>query len=436
MADFYQPPSYQRPLSGRVVNVVQGEPNPLHKVSILRRGQEIIISAYLDDPTYHAVPIGDDVQVARDSGGTWRIQRRTEYQLANFESNHKVEAGRIDGYNINFTRMVSRAQGESLNRASVAATAHDVVVSAYMGVRDNNAETTELRIAGNQLNLGKRGARLVIGQDSRDAAITAGGAVADWTGGALNVGAADDTDGNAIGVLCAPDAGLPASLELPVSGQAPNMIATLNVSQLLQLATALQVYPSGLSGHTPAAPTPPPEDPDITGLTAGTARVALRWRRDLFALLVVWEGGTENTTAVRTIYRGRPGQALADAEITLLHVLESALGGDSLMRRQVLWYYEPIRKDILLTTTTTLATEDEFMFIALVDMPISNMDIPAGITVPAITDGATIVSVGNARWDLWEFETATTQPAPSAAPEQVVIGHLRLADGYRFGTPP
>ena len=445
MPDLYQPPSYQRPLQGRVVDVSLGEPNPLHHVAILRRGQEIIIPAYLDDPTYRAIPAGDDVQVARDAGGTWRIQRRTEYQLADASAGHQVKAGRTENSNLNYaalessfrsvtnqvaySRVISGASvtGSVVNLSAERINADDTPVGSDMflipegfqlglGV-SNDTITTATRVAGT----------------TNTFAITSGGVQADWDNNSLKVGARGDTAGNAVGVLCAPDSGLPASLELPVSGQAPNMIATLTVAELLQLASALQIYPSGLSGYTPGAPTPPPATPGITRLTAGTDKEVRRWRRDRFRLLVVWVGGEETTQVVRRSYvLGRIGEALGEPVAETIYDSEPTADGTG---RFINYYFDPVRRDVLLSLDMPLSTETRFQFLALADNPITTLDIPAGVTVPAITDGSRAVAVENAGWHGWVITTLSTVPGPSAAPRQVVYGSLTLADGFRFGAP-
>ena len=250
----------------------------------------------------------------------------------------------------------------------------------------------------------------------------------------MNVGPAGGTGGAPLGVLVAPTGGLPTSLRLPVSGQPPNQVATLRVADLLQLAAALQVYPSGLAGATPVAPTPPPDQAAITGLTASTERIPQGWRRDRFRLSIAWAGGPESATVTRSRYAGLPGRALAAGRLVRRDVLNSLpLSGGS--GRSISYDYNPIRSDVLLSATRALRNGNALQFLALVDAPITHMTIPEGVSVPDITDGAKSVSIGAADWSAWEFTTLATSPAPSSGPRQVVIGLVRLAPGYRFGSP-
>ena len=179
MADLYQPPSYQRPLSGRVVGVTDGEANPAHRVAIMRRGQEILISAYLDDPSYGAVPLDDYVQVARDAGGTWRILRHTEYQLADAGGAHTVKAGRLDAFDIDYTYMNATAfSDDGAERiAGVYVIASPTAASMSIRIRDGDA-LTALAIGGDTARLGHTDGSVDIAADSTS--VSGGGATAIW----------------------------------------------------------------------------------------------------------------------------------------------------------------------------------------------------------------------------------------------------------------
>ena len=427
--DLYRPPDYQRPVQGVVVAVSEGESNPRHRVAITRRGEEIVVNAYLDDPSYAAVGVGEDVQIARDAGGTWRLQRRTEYRLADAQTGHRIDAGRFIGSDTDYVRILAQSDAGDKD-AAVTVTANDGT-SGLVAIARDGSDSNNLTVLPRTTFLGHPDANVAISEAG--AAVYGGGVVADWQAGAVAVGPAGSV-GAPVGVLVAPATGLPTTLELPVTGTGDNRVATLAVADLLRMATALGVYPEGVSGGTTPVVPPPAAAPAVTGLTAGIAREARRFKRDRHYLVVSWDGGNDQTVALRHQYEGVPGLSIDRApQYTPAWrlVTQPALGGG----HYALYYVDAVTGS-LLQAGQSANTDSEWQYVVAVDQPITDMSVPAGVTVPPITDGVRKLGVSDAVWEKWDMDTIETIPAPGAAPRQIVFGYAKLADGYRFGDAP
>ena len=427
--DLYRPPDYQRPVPGVVVAVTEGESNPRHRVAIMRRGEEIIVNAYLDDPAYAAVGVGEDVQIARDAGGTWRLLRRTERSLSDSRERHTVEAGYWRGARVDFVRL--QAQSEDGRKA-----ANVTVISGrptgVLAVAQDGDFSSRFYVLSTTSFLGHTDANVAI--SGSDAAVSGGGAVGNWVGGAANFGPSGSV-GDPVGVLVAPANGLPATLVLDVEGQPGAQTVTIPVAQLMRLATALQVYPEGISGATEPVVPPPTVAPAVTTLSAGMTREPRRFRRDLYQLTVAWEGGDDDTVAVRRQYSGVPGAPIATAfertPATRMVTLTSSGGA-----KYAVYHVPSAPGNALLRAGQGANDDSSWSFIVAVDQPITDMSVPAGVSVPPITDGVRKLTPTTALWERWDYDVLSTIPAPGVAPRQVILANAKLAPGYRFGDAP
>ena len=430
--DLYRPPDYQRPVQGVVVAVTEGESNPRHRVAIMRRGEDIIVNAYLDDPAYAAVGVGEDVQIARDAGGTWRLQRRTEHRLSDTRGTHLVEAVHIGEHYINLARI--RAQSED-GRRFASATVFTSLLTAVADVTARGGDFySNLSVRPGATFLGDNDNNFATSTANANTTVSGGGAVGNWVGGAANFGPAGSA-GDPVGVLVAPANGLPATLVLDVEGQPGAQTVTIPVAQLMRLATALQVYPEGISGATAPVVPPPTVAPAVTTLSAGMTREPRQFRRDLYQLTVAWAGGDDDTVAVRRQYSGVPGAPIATAfeRTPATRMVTLTSGGGA---KYAVYHVPSAPGNALLRAGQGANDDSSWSFIVAVDQPITDLSVPAGVTVPAITDGVRKLTPTTALWERWDYDVLSTIPAPGVAPRQVILANAKLAPGFRFGDAP
>ena len=425
----YQPPDYQRPLSGEVVDVGD-PPNPVHSVRIVGQGAPVTVKAYLENSGGAAVPVGAAVAVARDGNRTWRIVQQPPAAVTAGQTNAGVrDTSRIDlaGNPVSETTL---AAGDALSAQGSAAAA---VVQATVG--DSDDHDAAVKIAASSQGVGSS---VTVTDTEIDAAVSAG--VGMRLGATADFGAA--FTGPASSVLVVPASGLPATLSLPVSGPGigPGVTATLQVSDLLRAAGEVRVFVGA------AAPT-----------AAGTSGFS-----------VVNRGGSADPLLMTAQWWGDPGSVRLDR-----------YRSDTVGRASLVDLLNPvIPTQVLpgLSNTNTIPVNDwyaDWHLSGVLALPLMAEQYPAawpalapgspwvspyaavvmvnatgsdplfgrvttapGLPVVEDADGNAVTS-GNAHWESAVYDVAWLQPSPldGTQTQAVVIAQLRLAPGYSFRLP-